>query len=250
MAANPDREKEDSPLPRKKAKLENEEPKITKSGQDEDQQSISSSSTEHGEEADTNPSNHQKDTLHHHGDDNNNTTTKNNGTTTPPPSKKNNTNKDTTPPSQSSPSETTSTEKQDTNIPYHHADVVWEGNCISDLSWPTIPRFESWRLRDVSEGDKDFEKELIDMFRSTTEEKLPTLQEALRTQNKDESILLSHDIKGSSSNIGAELIRLVAERIELLSRAGKFVESLECVPQLRKTLVDTNKVFDEYFAAQ
>jgi len=243
MATKPDTEKEDSSLPRKKAKVENEEPRITKSGDE-------NTSTEHGAEADISPSNHQKSIKNHtKADDNNNITTSTTTTATTSSDKDNNNSQPSQPNSTTTTSSTTTTQENGntTTKPYNKEDVVWEGNSISDLSWPTIPRFESWRLRDVSEGDRDFEKDLIDMFRSTTEEKLPSLADVLANQNKEESVLLSHDIKGSSSNIGAELLRLVAERMEHLSRADKFSEALECFPQLRKALTDTNEVFDKYF---
>lgn len=107
-------------------------------------------------------------------------------------------------------------------------------------------RFDNTRLNDVSEGDKSFEKELIDIYKQTCDEKLPQLEEALQKEDEKNSVLYSHDIKGSSANIGAECIRRVAEKIEKLSRDFKYTEALELIPELRQEFELTYIVFGEY----
>mmetsp|Transcript_18644 Transcript_18644/g.26129 ORF Transcript_18644/g.26129 Transcript_18644/m.26129 type:complete len:199 (+) Transcript_18644:148-744(+) len=107
-------------------------------------------------------------------------------------------------------------------------------------------RFDNTRLNDVSEGDKSFEKELIDIYKQTCDEKLPQLEEALQKEDEKNSVLYSHDIKGSSANIGAECIRRVAEKIEKLSRDFKYTEASALIPELRQEFELTYIVFGEY----
>ncbi len=102
-------------------------------------------------------------------------------------------------------------------------------------------------MQDISEGDRAFEKELIDLYKETCTEKLPLLREALEQHHLDNSILYSHDIKGSSSNIGAEAVRRISERMEMFCRNRQFVEAYSLLPELTQELTATYTAFDLYF---
>lgn len=107
-------------------------------------------------------------------------------------------------------------------------------------------RLNKKRLNDISEGDKDFERELIQLYQEACTEKLPFLEEALEKGHPDNSVLYSHDIKGSSSNIGAEAVRKISERMEQLCRQNRFQEAFEMLPELRQELTLTYQAFDQY----
>ena len=111
-------------------------------------------------------------------------------------------------------------------------------------------RFDNTRLNDVSEGDKSFEQELIDIYKQSCDEKLPLLEEALQKEDEKNSVLYSHDIKGSSANIGAECIRRVAEKMEKLCRDFKYSEALALMPELRQEYELTYTVFAEYLGEE
>lgn len=109
-----------------------------------------------------------------------------------------------------------------------------------------MPHFDKTRLTEVSEGEYVFEKELIDIFIEVCAEKLPQLEEALREGKHDESVHHSHDLKGSSSNIGAEVLRRISEKMEALCRESNYAEALTYYPQLQKEFENTRKVMEDY----
>lgn len=109
-----------------------------------------------------------------------------------------------------------------------------------------INRINLKRLQDIAEGDKDFERELIELYKEACTEKLPFLEEALEAGHPENSILYSHDIKGSSSNIGAEGVRRISERMEILTRAHRFKEAFDMIPELKLELNATYIAFDQY----
>jgi len=112
----------------------------------------------------------------------------------------------------------------------------------------SYPRLNKKRLQDISEGDKAFEKELIDLYKETCTEKLPLLQVALENNDYDNSVLYSHDIKGSSSNIGAEAVRRISERMESLCRNREYREAYSLMPELSQELAATYTAFDLYIS--
>jgi len=112
-----------------------------------------------------------------------------------------------------------------------------------------IVRFDSHRLRDVSDGDQEFEKELIEIYKGSCDEKIPLLEKALKEEHKENSILYSHDLKGASSNIGAEQVRAVSARLEKLAREECFKEALAVLPQLKTVIEEVKVVFDEYLSS-
>jgi len=101
-------------------------------------------------------------------------------------------------------------------------------------------------LKEVSEGDKEFEQELIDLYKETCEEKLPLLETALKKLDSENSILYSHDIKGSSANIGANVVRQISEKMELFSRKGEYKEAHKLYPELKEELQKTYEVLAKY----
>jgi HPt (histidine-containing phosphotransfer) domain-containing protein len=92
------------------------------------------------------------------------------------------------------------------------------------------------RLREVSDDDKSFAQELVVMYKQSSEENLPKLRKALIEQNKEDSVLYSHDIKGSSANLGAESAKKVSEKIEMFCRDENYAEALNLLPRLEKEL--------------
>lgn len=70
------------------------------------------------------------------------------------------------------------------------------------------------QLQDISSGEIGFERELIDLFRQGFESAVAKFEEAFRTGDQKGCIQWAHDIKGSSRNIGADLIGQYSERFE------------------------------------
>ena len=51
--------------------------------------------------------------------------------------------------------------------------------CASLQDQQQIVRFDSQRLRDVSYGDQEFEKELIEIYKGSCDERIPLLEKGV-----------------------------------------------------------------------
>jgi two-component system, sensor histidine kinase and response regulator len=69
-------------------------------------------------------------------------------------------------------------------------------------------------LRQISEGDSQFERELAQAFRASGESVLLALRQALATADRSAVARAAHELKGSSSNVHATLMRDAAELLE------------------------------------
>jgi len=107
-------------------------------------------------------------------------------------------------------------------------------------------RFQKQTLADYSEGDHEFERDLIESYKTSIEEHLPKLDEALKTEDEKESILHSHDIKGSSSYIGCEVVRYVSGKMEGYCKQKNMREAAKYLPELKKEVKEVFILLDKY----
>eukprot|EP01133_Synstelium_polycarpum_P007312 gene7312-8509_t len=118
---------------------------------------------------------------------------------------------------------------------------------ISDYAGPTPTiRFQQSVLADYSEGDHEFEEELITSYKTSVAEHLPKLHISLAKGDDKESILHSHDIKGSSSYIGAEAVRFVSGKMEAYCKENQLDKAEGCLPELEKEVSRLFKMLDKY----
>ncbi|PRP82625.1 hypothetical protein PROFUN_04930 [Planoprotostelium fungivorum] len=111
---------------------------------------------------------------------------------------------------------------------------------------PSIPVFNSERISSMADGDTEFERELIEMFRETVEERIPQLDVAFQNRSKDECVFISHEVKGSSANIGADVLFKITGMIEGLSKDNKLDEAILWMPLFKTQFVETCKEFKKY----
>lgn len=109
-------------------------------------------------------------------------------------------------------------------------------------------RFQQATLQIYSDGDLAFEKELIESYKISISEHLPKLGESFTSDDVDGSILHSHDIKGSSSYIGAESVRFLSGKIEALCKQRNLTEAAIYLPELQKEVEEAFKLLDRYMA--
>jgi HPt (histidine-containing phosphotransfer) domain-containing protein len=101
------------------------------------------------------------------------------------------------------------------------------------------PEILSNRLIEITDGDMEFALELAIAFRDTSKKTIVDLEKALKDKDEKNSILWSHDLKGSSASVGAERCRKIAAEMEALSKDKKYEEILELLPKLKETLEET-----------
>jgi HPt (histidine-containing phosphotransfer) domain-containing protein len=83
----------------------------------------------------------------------------------------------------------------------------------------TSTTFQIERLREMTDGDPDMERDLIDLFISEVKERIATIETALADTAQVKSVFdtvreEAHGLKGSSGNIGAVAIQEIARELE------------------------------------
>jgi len=89
------------------------------------------------------------------------------------------------------------------------------------------------------------EAELFEFYRANNDTKLPQLEQSLKNKKSEDSILISHDIKGSSANIGAEVVKEISEKMELHCRKGEYSEAAKYLPELKAELKELYILMDK-----
>jgi len=107
-------------------------------------------------------------------------------------------------------------------------------------------RFQKQTLGDYSEGDHEFERDLIESYKTSIAEHLPKLEEALKKEDEKESVLHSHDIKGSSSYIGCEVVRFLSGKMEAYCKQKNMKEAAKFLPELKKEVDEVFILLDKY----
>ena len=73
-----------------------------------------------------------------------------------------------------------------------------------------------------AEGDDSFLNEIIGIFLDDTPKRLDELRSAFAARDQQTFTRAAHSIKGSSSNIGAMRLRVLAEQLEHASRQSSL----------------------------
>jgi len=101
------------------------------------------------------------------------------------------------------------------------------------------------RLNDITDGDREFERELIEAFLADTERHVADLESAVREEDGEALKIQAHAIKGSSANAGARRLEEIAVRLEEIrvekesERARELIEDLRSeFERVREYLLD------------
>jgi HPt (histidine-containing phosphotransfer) domain-containing protein len=74
-------------------------------------------------------------------------------------------------------------------------------------------------LRELNPGDGDaFLREIVSIYIEDTPKRIADLKSCLASGDVSAFTRAAHTIKGSSANVGAQLLRGIAERLEAVSR--------------------------------
>jgi len=102
------------------------------------------------------------------------------------------------------------------------------------------------RLKDVSLGDFEFEKDLLLSYISDLDEKYKSLIELTANHEIDKIVELAHSIKGSSYSIGAAKVADEAYAIELSGKNNDWVNVRARVDKFEKLINETNQEIENY----
>jgi HPt (histidine-containing phosphotransfer) domain-containing protein len=88
---------------------------------------------------------------------------------------------------------------------------------VTDL--PTIDLDAITNLRELNPGDNgEFLREIVGIYIEDTPRRIADLKACLATSDVLTFTRAAHTIKGSSANVGAQVLKGIAERLELISR--------------------------------
>jgi HPt (histidine-containing phosphotransfer) domain-containing protein len=88
---------------------------------------------------------------------------------------------------------------------------------VPDL--PTIDQEAIANLRDLNPGDGgEFLREIIAIYIEDTPKRIVDMKKCLASGDVTTFTRAAHTIKGSSANVGAQVLKAIAERLEALSR--------------------------------
>jgi HPt (histidine-containing phosphotransfer) domain-containing protein len=88
---------------------------------------------------------------------------------------------------------------------------------VSDL--PTIDQDAIANLRELNPGDGgEFLREIIGIYVEDTPKRIADLKACLASGDVTTFTRAAHTVKGSSANVGAQVLKAIAERLEHISR--------------------------------
>jgi HPt (histidine-containing phosphotransfer) domain-containing protein len=89
-------------------------------------------------------------------------------------------------------------------------------------------------LRSLNPGDNDeFLREIAGIFLDDTPQRIAELEQSLAAADVPTFTRAAHSIKGSSSNLGANGLRLAAEKLEHLARTEGLVNVSPLVAEVK-----------------
>jgi HPt (histidine-containing phosphotransfer) domain-containing protein len=101
-------------------------------------------------------------------------------------------------------------------------------------------------LRALNPDDDDaFLKDIIGIFLEDTPARIAELKQSLAAYDQPKFTRAAHSIKGSASNLGATIVRAVAEQIEHQSRNSGLVEMEPLIAKLEAEYATAKAALDK-----
>ncbi len=91
-------------------------------------------------------------------------------------------------------------------------------------------------LHQLSEGDTEFELELLQVFVEDTEVHLEAAIGAIATNNYETLEREVHQIKGASGNVGAEAMQSLALELERQAQKQELINPTDTINQIKDRL--------------
>jgi CheY-like chemotaxis protein/HPt (histidine-containing phosphotransfer) domain-containing protein len=106
------------------------------------------------------------------------------------------------------------------------------------------------RIQEITDGDPEFEQELIESFLSDTRQRLAELESAVQQKSREEVKRHTHTIKGSSANAGARGLQEIARQMELVDAADTPGMALELLGDLKAEFDRVHEYLQSYLDAK
>lgn len=100
------------------------------------------------------------------------------------------------------------------------------------------------RLAGVSDGDTEFETEIMTEFLYESETIVCNLCVAIESKDAETVRKLAHTLKGSSRSIGAARLGQLSEALEQIGKSGTVENCGEVLVLIKNGLIELKHVFD------
>ena len=91
-------------------------------------------------------------------------------------------------------------------------------------------------------GNIPLYKEMVNLFFETVNEKLETIKHAIKREDQEKIRFSAHFIKGGASNLGADIISQISNKMESLEENNIIIQTEKLLPELH---LEINK-FSEF----
>ncbi len=99
-------------------------------------------------------------------------------------------------------------------------------------------------LHQISDGNEDFERELLDIFVEDTQTHLEEAQTALHLDDYTAVSRAAHHVKGASANVGLKEMRTIASKLEADANGKQLANAPEMLAKLAELLQDVQAFLD------
>jgi histidine phosphotransfer protein HptB len=101
-------------------------------------------------------------------------------------------------------------------------------------------------LHQLSEGDTDFELELLQVFVEDTQSHLDAVRSAIATNDYLTLEREAHQIKGASGNVGAEMMQALARELERQAQTQELIDPSDSLSKLEQYLNQVKTFMAKY----
>lgn len=108
------------------------------------------------------------------------------------------------------------------------------------------PAFDFDRLRKVSAGDFDFEKDLLSSYLEDVNSKYTEIEKMTEQSDFKTIAALAHTIKGASYSVGAQKVGDEAFGIEVSAKSNDIMSINDRLPKLKFAIDETEKTLSEF----
>jgi HPt (histidine-containing phosphotransfer) domain-containing protein len=102
-------------------------------------------------------------------------------------------------------------------------------------------------LNQISEGDVEFELEVLHLYIEDISERIDKVREAIANSDRSELMRQAHHIKGSSGNVGALKMQSLAVQVEKLDQNHSQAQALQIIDDMIDSMKAVELFVNEKF---
>ena len=105
------------------------------------------------------------------------------------------------------------------------------------------------RIQETSDGDVEFEQELIEMYLEDANEHVQAIGQCISDGDVTQLSRAAHTLKGSSANIGAVKVQEAAYKLETTAHSGDLGAASGILTEIKEALTETDTAYKDYLSS-